>query len=372
MNAPNLKSYLLLAAALVSPQIVFSAPDHGLKAGNAEFKSIGSLAFGPGDILFAADPKGAAIFAIDTSKLGKLEAKGKLEVKDIDKKLAGLLGTTPDKIVIEDLAVNAKGDRAFISVSRGLGPDAAPVLFSLSGDDAAELVAFEKLSFAKTSLSDAPEDKEIVQRRRKKNLRMESITDLAWVDGKLAVAGLSNEEFASTLRIVPFPFDGSAAASSIEIYHGAHGKEETHSPIRTFMPMTVAGEPNIIASYTCTPLVSIPVASLKPKTLVKGRTIAELGNRNRPLDMIEYDKEGKRYILMANSSRGVMKVSTENIDKVEAITERVERGATKGLPYETIGDWKDVVQLARLGEKNALVIRKVGESGHVLEQLALP
>ena len=46
----------------------------------------------------------------------------------------------------------------------------------------------------------------------------------------------------------------------------------------------------------------------------KGKTIAELGNRNKPLDMISYKKEGKDYLLMANSSRGVMKISTENID----------------------------------------------------------
>ncbi len=41
-----------------------------------------------------------------------------------------------------------------------------------------------------------------------------------------------------------------------------------------------------------------------------GTTIAELGNRNRPTDMIVYSKDGKDYLLIANTSRGVMKVPT--------------------------------------------------------------
>jgi hypothetical protein len=36
---------------------------------------------------------------------------------------------------------------------------------------------------------------------------------------------------------------------------------------------------------------------------------------NRPLDIVAYEKEGKSYLLIANSARGVMKVSTENIEK---------------------------------------------------------
>ena len=114
-------------------------------------------------------------------------------------------------------------------------------------------------------MTDAPEDK-MSEGRRPRNRRLESITDLAFINGKLAIAGLSNEEFASTLRLMPFPFEKEVMASSVEIFHGAHGKKETHSPIRTFIPMDIAGKPNIVASYTCTPLVRIPVSDLKPKT----------------------------------------------------------------------------------------------------------
>jgi len=46
-------------------------------------------------------------------------------------------------------------------------------------------------------------------------------------------------------------------------------------------------------AYTCTPLVQFAIPDLKPGAKVKGKTIAELGNRNRPLDMIDYQKDGK-------------------------------------------------------------------------------
>ncbi len=87
------------------------------------------------------------------------------------------------------------------------------------------------------------------------------------------------------------------------------------------MPYEINGEANILAAYTCTPLVKIPMSELQPGQKIKGTTIAELGNMNKPLDMFVYEKGGKNYILMANSKRGVMKITTEGIDKIEAITQ---------------------------------------------------
>jgi hypothetical protein len=36
-------------------------------------------------------------------------------------------------------------------------------------------------------------------------LRVSSVTDLAYADGKVYVSGLSNQEFSSTFRSIPFP-----------------------------------------------------------------------------------------------------------------------------------------------------------------------
>jgi len=112
------------------------------------------------------------------------------------------------------------------------------------------------------------------------------------------------------------------------------------------------------------------VADLQPGQRVKGTTIAELGNRNRPISMIVYQKDGKDYVLMTNSSRGVMKITTERIESAESITAPVPD--KKGLSYETVESWTGVEQLDRLDGKNVVVLRK-GEGGAMnLESLPLP
>jgi hypothetical protein len=88
--------------------------------------------------------------------------------------------------------------------------------------------------------------------------------------------------------------------------------------------------------------------------------------------MVVYKKDGKDFLLIANSSRGVMKVSTENVEKAESITEHVKDGGTKGLPYDTIMEWKGIDQLDRLDEKHALVVRRTDAGALALETLALP
>ena len=137
------------------------------------------------------------------------------------------------------------------------------------------------------------------------------------------------------------------------------------------MPYEINGQAHLLAAYTCTPLVKIPVADLKAGAKVKGTTIAELGNRNRPLDMIVYKKDGKDYVLMANSSRGIMKMPTEGMDKLEGITNPVKGGAT-GAKYETIERLaRASMQLDKLDKEHALVLVDVAGSLN-LETLPLP
>src|SRR5262249_47255966 len=100
----------------------------------------------------------------------------------------------------------------------------------------------------------------------------------------------------------------------------------------------------------------------------KGTTVAELGNRNKPLDMIVYQKGGKGYLLLANSSRGVMKIPTEGLADAKPVTERVSDKA--GIKYETIESLKDVQQLDKYGKDYAVAL--LGKGPFTLEVIALP
>ena len=222
----------------------------------------------------------------------------------------------------------------------------------MAADGKIEELSLKNVKFAKAELPNSPDGDKVDRRGNK--LRSQSITDLEYVDGRVFVAGLSNEEFASNLRAIPFPFADVEKGASVEIYHGAHGKFETASPVRTFTHYKIGGDEHLLAAYTCTPLVKLPVKQLQTGEKVKGVTIAELGNGNRPLDMLVYKKDGKDFILLANDRRGVMKITTDNIDKIEGITKPIQ--GTAGLTYETIGEMKGVTQLDRLNDTSALVL----------------
>jgi hypothetical protein len=366
-----------IAAALVTLSApLLAAPASvdltGFQEGKAELKSASQLAFGPDGILFLADNKAAAIVAVATGDTQAAAAGTKqATVEGINTKIAALLGTTPEEILIEDLAVNPASRKAYLAVSRGRGPAAVPVVVRVSAGGDLEVVSLDKVKHARAELPNAPIDGVVGEGRRQSNPRQESITDLAYFEGQVLIAGLSNEEFASTLRAVPFPFKKVEGGTSVEIYHGAHGKFETRAPIRTFVPLKVGNEPSVLAAYQCTPLVQFPLKELMPGAKIKGKTIAELGNRNRPLDLIVYEKGGKEFLLIANNARGIMKIDTATITGAESITEPVKQ-ETKGVPYEKIESWTGVNQLARLDKDNALVVRTNENKAVNLEPMPLP
>ena len=343
----------------------------GMKEGKLELKSAGPITFGPDGILLIADTKAAAIAAVATGDTKPASSAKLTKIEGINQKVAGLLGTAADQILIEDLAVNPISRNTYLAVSRGRGAEATPVIIRIKADGQPEQVSLDNVKHSRAELPDAPMDGVVGQGQRQSNPRRESITDIGFREDRVLIAGLSNAEFASTLRAVPFPFKTVANGTSVEIYHGAHGRFETRSPVRTFVPFKIGNEPHLLAAYTCTPLVQFPLSQVQPGAKIKGKTIAELGNRNRPLDMIVYQKDGKDYLLLANSSRGIMKISTDQIEKSESIEAHVKDG-TKGLPYETIESWKGIDQLDRLDKEHAIVLRR-GEGGALnLESLALP
>jgi hypothetical protein len=346
-----------------------------LAKGTPDLKSAGPLAFGPNGLMFIGDAQGGAIFAIDTADRTSDSPGGTIKVEGIDEKVAAMLGTTPAELIINDMAVNPASGRAYLSISRGKGPTASPVIVRVDRSGKIEAVSLENVPFAKASLTAVPAAPAPGAAAPRKgmgggNARSQAITDLAYVDGRVYVAGLSNEQFASRLISIPYPFAQIDNGTSVEIYHGAHGGYETRSPIRTFAAYKINGEPYLMAAYTCTPLVKFPLSALKPGAKYRGTTVAELGNRNNPLDMVVYQKGGKDYLLLANSARGVMKISTDGIADAASISERIQD--TAGQPYEKITDMKGVEQLDLLDKDNALVVVRTPGGSMNLETVPLP
>jgi hypothetical protein len=349
----------------VAPAAAPPAPTSGT---GPTFKSLGPLTFSPEGLLFAGDTQAASIYALELGAVAPGGAPGAKAIAGIDQQIAALLGTDVREITVTDLAVHPKSRNAYLSVMRGQGANAVPALLRVDGNGKIEVLSLASVKFSKVDLPNAP-DAAAAQPRGPR--RTESITDMAFVDGRLYVAGLSNEEFSSKLRSLPYPFSTVDNGASVEIYHGNHGQFETRSPVYTFVPYKVNGETNLIAGYLCTPLVKFPVSSLAPGAKVMGTTIAELGNRNRPLDMVLYKKDGQEFLLMANNSRGVMKIATAGFATAEKITARVD-AETAGVKFETVASMKGVEQLDLLDATNSIVLARSDGGVLNLQIAALP
>src|SRR6266850_3134280 len=89
----------LFASAAVAQDITGS-----LTAGKADLQSAGVMTFGANGVLFVADSLGAMIYAIDTQDRTPATAN-EMNVTGLRDKIAGLLGTTPDQVLINDVAV---------------------------------------------------------------------------------------------------------------------------------------------------------------------------------------------------------------------------------------------------------------------------
>jgi hypothetical protein len=245
-----------------SPVLLGQAP-----AGPA-LQSIGPLTFAPDGVLFAADRNAATIYALELGDQAGGGAPGAANVPAIDQKIAALLGTDVKEIIVADLAVHPKTRNAYIAVMRGTGTSAQPALVRVDGAGKLTVVPLAGVKHTSAGLPNAPA---AAADARGRNPRTESITDMAFTDGKLVVAGLSNEEFASKLRAIPYPFASVDRGASVEIYHGNHGQFETRSPVISFVPYQLDNQAHLIAGYTCTPLVKFPVASLTPGARSRGR-----------------------------------------------------------------------------------------------------
>ena len=335
---------------LAATKPVLRSP-YGFTKGTPEIKSISALSFGKDGVLFIGDSKGASVFAIDTKDAKNTTASTPVNMSNIDQKIAAALGTQKENVNIMDMAVNPVSKKIYIAVQY---TDGTPALLKIEGDQI-KAVAMKEINFSSIALNDVPG--EDAKDARGRPLRISTISDIGFSDGKVFLSGLSNKEFSSTFRTIPFPFGKSQDQASLEIYHASHGRYETTSPIRTFTTGKINGKDYLIASYTCTPLVLFPLDELKSGAHIKGRTVAEMGAGNSPIDMTTLKKDGDVVLLMANTARPVSEVNYKSIEAFEGtLTEKVS--GTAGANFKTLPTLTSVLQMDKLDNNQLVIIQK--------------
>lgn len=271
------------------------------------------LAFGPDNVLFVGDSKGGLVYAIATAGT-ELKDPMPYNMEGLDLLLAKQLGIDTRDLIVNDMKVHPLSQEVYLAIQVGLAPD-APAMVAIASPLNQEIVFLEhNASNSQQAALENPASDEVMFWNETPASAL-TITDIDYHDGYIYVAGLTNGEFASNLRKIAYPFSGDQeAVNSVEIYHAVHTQMETRAPIRTMLFDEVNGESTLIASYTCTPLVTIPATEIQAGNDVKGKTIAELGYGNTPIDILTVTTQAQdgsfnKSLLVTNKNRGASLIS---------------------------------------------------------------
>lgn len=298
------------------------------------------IEFGPDNTLFAANSATNTITAYALGDLpnaaGSTESAG-YNLIDFGTQVSAFLGVPLSKISFDDLAVHPVTKVAYLSVSYSHGTTSGFALLTV--DQSGEIVALDLDALGQTStvLDNTPSDGVTFWEDIPASTL--TVTDLDFFNGSLFVSGLSTGEFASTLRQIRYPFDGDNISSSVEIFHAVHNQMETRAPIRAMTIMDVAGTPTIVAAYACTPLATMPVSDFTDGAHVVGKTIAELGYGNTPVEVLSYqtyDMEGNAspVVLVLNREIDADLIALDDLENAvagPALSSQVPLGASAGV-----------------------------------------
>ncbi len=279
-------------------------------------------------------------------------------ILDLDLLLSKQVGGA--KVTVEDMVARPGTAEVYVAISYGAAK--TPALIAVTNDHRARRVDLKVAKSTSIELRDAPTSNYKFWNEMPE--RSFTVTDMKWRNGEIFIAGLSNQDFASTLRRVKYPFDAQQSTTSVEIYHTGHNLIETRAPIRAMSFATLGGKPYLVAAYTCTPIVIIPLEDLKDGAHIRGKTIAELGYGNTPADMISYSKtdQGKTedFLLLVNFERGADVIP---VSQVEAASGRP--GMDKVVPFGQIAGLDvtsaplaGVLRVDNLDEKSFIVVRR--------------
>jgi len=368
---------LLALASLVAAEGVFKKTENG----TPKVQSIDAIAFGPDGALLIGDSKGGQVVAVDT-KDTKARPWKAAAIENVNEKIAAKLGTKAANIEITTMAVNRASGTAYIVVRKQ--DEKKSVIVTVDGDGKIGEVSLEKVDFVAVPLPRS--DKSSVK-----------ITDLAFAKERILVGALANEEFGSKVYSIPAPLDPGNKASgfSTETFHVAHNKWETKAPMTTLIPLEQKGKKYVVGAFACTPIVRYPLDDVKQDAKVKGSSVIELGNGNRPRSMFAYTRDDKAYLLVNNhrmerfhksapvgpSQYWVARVDMTLFDETEKVNEkapwRVQKGTAKPIAdneklAKVVDAYHGTMYLAQLNDKQALVIKDDKKTGLTLTALDLP
>ncbi|WP_424988085.1 hypothetical protein [Microbulbifer sp. S227A] len=361
-----------LAFATSAMVSLLAAP--AMAAGNTPGLAFaGALEFSDSGTLFVGDNYNGAIYAFDFETDAPAESAAPVGIPDIDTKIADLLGIGANALEINDMAVHPQTNEIYISVTRIGNFASRPAIVKVTQDSEIELLDLAQAEFTRQKLASFPESDTTFQARGlmgsppsprdlakgETPLSSLAIMDMEYHNGELFVSGVAHDNFLSTLRRMSYPFDGSQGVTDVDMYHIAHDQYETRAPIRAMSVQVIDGKEQLVAAYTCSPLVLVPLEDIQDGAKISAHTIADMGN-GQPVDMIPYQMNGQDYLFVTSNSRSPQVIPVSGLNDTPVVTDAdFERGpkldAGPVLPFGPVGEmvmFEGVsLQMDRLGEE---------------------
>ncbi|MEM7574640.1 MAG: hypothetical protein AAF433_17175 [Bacteroidota bacterium] len=276
------------------------------------------LAFGPDNVLFIGNSKEATIHAVNTEAIS-IGDPVPYNMEGFDHMISEKLGIAPRELIVMDMKIHPLSQEAYVAIRLGPQPDAKSVITIVNpATGAIRFLEVNSSNSTSITLKNPASDDLLFWEETPASAL--SITDIDYHNGFIYVAGLTNSDFASNLRKIAYPFDDTQeAVKSIEIYHAVHTQNETRAPIRTMLFEDLNGASTLIASYTCTPLVTIPTTEIQSAASITGKTIAELGYGNTPIDMLVVTTQGfdgtiSKSLLVTHKNRGGSMIPLSSVE----------------------------------------------------------
>ena len=331
--------------------------DASAQAPELDIKFAGALEFADDGTLFVGDNHRGAIYAFELpaeepeqptrrrARRRQAEAPkaqtGPGSIGDIDTKIADLLGVSAGSLEINDMAVHPTTHEIYISVTRIGNFASQAAIVVVSPKQHLRLLDMSSLAFQKQALTEFPQSDMTFAVRgagpsgpplprdiAKGEIALQSlaIMDMEYYDGELFVSGVAHENFLSSLRRISVPFDGTQSVSNVQMYHIAHDQYESRAPIRAMSVQEIDGKPQLVAAYTCSPIVLVPLEDIKDGAKIAAHTIMDMGN-GQPLDMVPFQMGGQAALFVTNNSRTPRVIPLGGLSGARVVTHKdFERG----------------------------------------------
>lgn len=356
---PDLDRRSFIAAASITASLV-SAPVVDARE-PAKVKSISAMTMAPDGRLVLADWRSGSLHVLDLPKPGGSGKTAAFNLVAFDEALA-MAGSR--RVRATALAWQEHAGRAIVAAEIG-----GRVLLALATADGSVTIHDpDDWHVQSLALSDLPGEGSLWG---KASVRTLTVTCFAWQGNELLISGIANADFASTLRRIAYPFGKQPKSTRIEMYHAVHNQLETRAPIRAMDVVTLGGIPHLLAAYTCTPLVIVPLAELVDQSRLRAKTIAELGFGNTPLSVmsfaIEYQGQSSDWVLVANAAKSADLIALPAIAEAAAgqgLTQPVKApfdqfAGVRAIPVP-LGN---LVAVADQGDEFLLALRRDAQTG---------